>query len=248
MKQVYMPTQEELYIMQDRGLNIYKYLLVKAIESIIMDVKVHKNNNSRILESIYKYLREDPYIAYSICRMYPEEIPYSDHSKNDTSLCLHLISSQNNPDNSIYNLDNLSYFENGVGVLSNSLVMESTIKTLIEKLPTSPRYRFEYRPNQLLDSIFNCKLDSMFLNTPMIELAKIDPAYILRYNDTELNNLFQSQENKKYILNDLVNIYGNRYGISTYDCNYYMNQDILTNPDTDVKRLLKCINQRKIKR
>ena len=248
MKQVYMPTQDELYIMQDRGLNIYKYLLVKAIESIIMDAKVYNNNGSRILENVYKYLREDPYIVYSICRMYPEEIPYSDIAKNDTTLCLQLTSPEYNRDNSIYNLDNLSYFEDGICVLSNRFVMDQTIKTLIEKLPNSPRYRFEYRKNKLLDSIFNCELDSIFLTTPMIELAKIDPAYILRYNDTELNNLFQSKETQNFTLNELVNIYGNRYGIPTYDCNYYKNQDILTNPEPEVKRLLKCINQRKIKR
>ena len=248
MKQVYMPSQEGLYIMQDRGINIYKYLLIKAIESIIMDAKVYKNDGTRILENLYKYLREDPYIVYSICRMYPEEIPYSDIAKNDTSLCLNLISPENKQDNSIYNLDNLSYFEDGLCVLSNRLVIDNTIKTLIEKLPSSPRYRFEYRQNQLLDDIFNCELDSIFITTPMIELAKIDPAYILRYNDQELDSLFTSKENKKHMLNELVNLYGKRYGIPLYDCNYYKNQDILTNPEPEVKRLLKCINQRKIKR
>lgn len=248
MKQVYMPTQDQLYIMQDRGMNIYKYILVKAIESIIMNVKVHKKDNSSILKNMYKYLRENPHIVYSICRMYPEEIPHSDYAKNDTALCLELISPENNQDNSIYNLDNLSYFEDGFCILSNRLVMESTIKTLIEKLPRTPKYRFEYKSNKLLDNIFNCQLDSIFINTPMLELAKIDPAYILRYNDTELNSLFQTKDNQRYVLNELVNIYAKRYGISSYDCNYNNNKDILTNPDTDVKRLLKCINQRKIKR
>jgi len=249
MKKVYMPTYDELYQLQDMGINLYKYILVKAIESIIMDVKVYQNKNHGILESIYKYLREDPYIAYSICRMYPEEIQHSQYIQNEVSLCLELISNRYNQDTSIYNLDNLSHFENGCGVLTNKFVFESTIKTLLEKLPTTPKYRFEYKSNSLLDNIFNCEIPMNMISTisiPMLDLAKIEPAYVLKYNEDELNENFQNDIRRLFILNQLIDQYAERYRISN-NFNEYENKDILTNPDTNVKRLLRCIEQRKIK-
>lgn len=251
MKQVYMPSMDELYIMQSMGINLYKYILAKAIESIIMDIKVYKQSDSSILENIYKYLKEDPYISYSICKMYPEEIKYSEYAKNDISLCLQLMSNNYNQDKSIYNLDNLSYFEEGFGVLNNTLVIESAINTLIDKLPLTPQYRFEYKENTLLDCIFNCEIPKYMLylkSCPVLSCAQIEPAYLLKYNLDELDKQFRDKIHKSYVLNELINKYANRYGIKQLDCNEYNNVDILSNPDTNVKRLFKCINQRKLKK
>ena len=105
MKKVYMPSTKDLYIMQDKGMNIYKYLLVKAIESIIMESVVYKKNES-ILLNIYKYLRENIDINLAICSIYPEEIKHSLYAKNDIKLCLKLTSTDYEQDKSIYNLDN----------------------------------------------------------------------------------------------------------------------------------------------
>ena len=239
MKKVYVPTTEELYIMQDKGMNVYKYLLVKAIESIIMDAKLNGGNDRSILNNIYKYLRENPYIYYAICKLYPEEIQYSKMAQNDIKLCLELISQTHNQDTSIYNLDNLSYFDDRIATRS---VVDTTLRTLLDKLPQVPKYRFEYRPSSLLDDIFNCELQTFFISTPTTDLARIEPAYLLR----ERNGLSDSKDDMiRY--NSYINQYASRYGISALDCYEYYNQDILTNPDTEVKRLLKCINQRKAK-
>ena len=94
MKQVYVPTMDELYLIQDEvtGYNLYKYLLVKAIESLIME-GINLPNKG-ILKNAYKYLRENPEIAYAVCRLYPEEIKYSEYARNDMDLCEELITNE----------------------------------------------------------------------------------------------------------------------------------------------------------
>ena len=81
MKKVYIPTMDELYQMQDmtNGQSIYKYILIKAIESLVIDGVNYPNKG--ILKNAYKYLKENPDIAYAICRMYPSEIKYSEPGK-----------------------------------------------------------------------------------------------------------------------------------------------------------------------
>ena len=157
MKKVYMPTMDELYLMQDMGFDLYKYLLAKAVESLIMDVKVYGNGDKSILQGAYKYLREHPEISCSICKLYPEEIMYSRYAESENRLCYDLINPRYNQDRSIYNLDNLSYFENGYGVLNHMSIISKTISTLSEKLEVSPRYRFEYKESSLLNNIFNLR-------------------------------------------------------------------------------------------
>ena len=242
MKKVYIPTEEQLYLMQEQGANLYKYLLVKAIETIIMDIKINKNytgNDKYIINSIKnKLIRENPYIEQAICRLYPEELPHTIYAKRETYLCLALIQEEYKQDNSIYNLDNLSYFDNGQGVLTNNIVVSRTIKTLVDKLPLSPEYRFEYRQSKLLDDIFGCCLSNRFLSIPYSELAKIEPAYLLNKNE-----LIQGLQ-EKIKLNEYINDYAKRYGIQSFELTEYENKDILTNPDACVKRLIKCIKNK----
>ena len=159
MKQVYIPTMDELYLIQDKvtGYNLYKYLLVKAVESLIME-GINLPNKG-ILKNAYKYLRENPEIAYAICRLYPEEIKYSEYAQNDIDLCEELITNEDLQERTIYNLDNLHHFENGLGVLSNREILITTAKLLSRELPKNPRYRFEYKENTLLDNIFTCSID-----------------------------------------------------------------------------------------
>lgn len=244
MKKVYMPSMEELYIMQDKGVNMYKYLLVKAIESIIMDIKINQNyiiDSTSIIKNIdNRLIRENPYIEQAICTLYPEEIPYTSCAKHEPGLCLKLISEDYKQDNSIYNLDNLSYFGDGKYVFSNKTVITMALKILREKLPLMPQYRFEYKQNKLLDDIFNCELQTGCFPQDHILLATIEPAYILKNTESEFNPLLGKNAHINYYIND----YAKRYGIANYECNEYENKDILTNPDADVKRLIKCIKQR----
>lgn len=239
MKKIYMPTMDELYKMQDitDGHSTYKYILIKAIESLVMEGVIYPDKG--ILKKAYKYLRENPNIAYAVCRMYPEEIKYSEYAQNEMVLCLDLISGKHSQDRSIYVLDNLSYFENGIGVLSNPSILTTTVKTLSDKLPQTPQYRFEYKQNSLLDDIFAREIPVQELSEASTQdFINIEPAYALIANPD-----CPKTDNKKYILYQSINNYAKRYGIGYSIGNEYYGDDILTSPDENVKRLLKCIKE-----
>ena len=54
MKEMYVPTMDELYLMQDMGSNIYRYLVANVIERLILD---GLNTPARgVLKSACKYL------------------------------------------------------------------------------------------------------------------------------------------------------------------------------------------------
>ena len=187
-----------------------------------------------------KFLRENPEIAYAICKMYPEEIKYSEYAKNDIELCLSIIREQNK-NNNICNLDNLQYFENGLGVLTNNGVIQTTAHILSKELKQNPRYRFEYKQNSLLDDIFARKIQVEDLAlASRTDFLDIEPAYILTTNP---NSIIPSPNDKKIVLYHSINDYANRYGIKSTVGNELYSQDILTNQDEQVKRLFKCIKE-----
>ena len=244
MKQVYVPTMDELYQMQDmvNAHNLYKYILIKTIESLIMEGIIYPNKG--MLKSTYKYLRENPEIAYAICRMYPEEIKYSESAQNDIRLCVDLIKDKFIQDKIIYRLDNLKHFENGLGVLSNQRVIQDTANILATKLPQNPQYRFEYKQNTLLDNIFACQISTTDINNKSsYDFISIEPAYTIKLDEHQMINLIDKYGDETGILKNSINRYAERYGITGRDGWEYRDKDILTNPDENVKRLLKCINQ-----
>lgn len=248
MKKVYMPTMDELYLMQDmtNSHSTYKYILVKAIESLIID-GINLPNKG-ILKNAYKYLRENPEIAYAICRLYPEEIKYSEYAKNDANLCQALIINQGNQDKSIFSLDNLCYFEESTSVFSQLGVISRTADILATQLQNTPQYRFEYKQNTLLDNIFSCEIPTDDIFKPMIDkLVAIEPAYVIKL-DSKISEIVKFAHQVSDVKGDMlirnINRYANRYGINiNAGYEYYAPLDILTNPDTEVKRLLKCINE-----
>lgn len=227
MKKVYIPTKKELYTMQEMGANIYKYLTVKAIECLIVEGVNFPYKG--ILKNTYKYLRENPDIAYSICTMFPEEIQYSETAQNNVSLCCKLIREKNTQ---IYTLDNLALFEKGIGTLDNFGVVNNTINILKENLPKTPEYRFKYKENRLLDNIFGRQINNFtWFNGEAFRI--IEPAYTLEtYNPQIEEELIKA-----------VNNYSKRYNIDPNLGIEYRNEDILTKPDQKVKRLLKCIEE-----
>ena len=246
-KKVYVPTEEQLYQMQDMGANVYKYLLVKAIETLAMDGVKYKNKG--MFKNAYKYLRENPEIAYAICMMYPEEIKYSETAREDIDLALDILDKKE--DRTIYQLDNLVGFENDV--LNNYLVGEKAISILADKLPDNPQYRFEYKDfecvgyneqrhpklmhNKLLNDIFACRygIPRCEKESVIERLITIEPAYSLRFEE-------QLGTYSVGLLREAVNDYARRYGISSDVGEQYRGKDILTVPNEDVKRLVKCIN------
>lgn len=237
MRKIFMPSMDELYQMQEMGANVYKYLLVKAIEVLAVDGINYPNKG--MLKSAYKYLREDPYIASAIGMMYPEEIKYSEVAKIDSALCLRLLKAKQNTKCS---LDNLSRFEQLV--LTNPTVLEYVISELSDELKVNPRYRFEYQYNELLKMIFNREITSdnlMFLKHVVGCLLDIEPAYGLTLSSSYFEN---DKYDRPSSVCSAVNNYANTYGIPNYLGAEYLGKDILTHQSTEVKRLIRCIKDR----
>lgn len=261
-KKIYVPTNEELLVMQDMEVNVYKYLLVKAIEALTIEGT--KFPSKGILKSAYKYLREDPDIAYAICRMYPKELKYSEIARYDVSLCKQILSTKK--DMSIYELDNLAYFNEGV--TSNIIIAELVIDELEKKLPSTPQYRFEYidsvelddgsiNQSSLINDIFGVKylIDQSTIYSPELirKLTTIEPAYNLRISDDCFNQSHfnwgnqnkQGKSNRQRNLETSIDSYAARYKLDPSVGSEYIGQDIINKPDTNVKRLMRCIHQNK---
>lgn len=244
-KELFMPTTEELYKMQDKGANVYKYILAKAVESIAID-GTNKPMKGK-LKFAYNYLKEDPEISHAICRMYPEEIAYSEFAQNDVQLCTELLKQE--ASSIIYNLNRLSLFEEQA--IDAPFIIDETVKILSKELPKEPRFRFNYRNNKLLNEIFggDLKLSCFMLDQTrssiISNITKVEPYYAIKFGSDEIfKKTTSSIPNPKTLLIEGVNSYANRYGISTDAGSEYYGKDILTNKPEEVKRLLKCIKQR----
>lgn len=241
MKKVYIPTDEVLQKMQElAGAEyLYSYILVKAVESIVMNKSLDKN----LLEDETKAIREDYYIQKAICYLYPEQVAYSENMQMESNFALDLLRKQSS--NIIYNIDSIRHFD--PMILYSTDVVYKVVSMLSQELPNTPTYRFEYKDNQLLDSIFGCELDKLIkrLYGSQIhyarDLIKIEPAYGILLPD----EAFTSQVNRVASLQSGINCYENRYDISQTIGNEYYNQDILTNPDDKVKKLMKHIKKQR---
>lgn len=247
MKKVYIPTDEVLQKMQELvgAKYLYSYILVKAVESAVMNKSLDKN----LLEDETKSIREDYYIQKAICYLYPEQVAYSENMQMESSFALDLLTKKSS--NLIYNIDSIRHFD-PMALYSSDVVMK-VISILTKELPNEPTYRFEYKDNQLLDSIFGCELDKLrerlycsptyfrrelyFLN----DLIKIEPAYGILLPDVA----FTGQENRAISLRKGIFYYESRYDIYHSIGNKYYNQDILTNPDDKVKKLMKHIKKQR---
>lgn len=239
MKKIYFPDMDKLHQIQYLvgGDNTYRYLLVKAIESLIVDGINYPNKG--ILKSAYKYIKENPDIVHSICLLYPEELAYTEIGKYDAELCSILISQ--NTDKSICALDNLANFSESVNF--NIGIVNKTVNTLQQKLTDYPQYRFTYQESPLLRSIFSVdsqKFDNCD-NDVVIGLTTIEPAYAISFNRQRYLNEQQRQNS----LLDGIRKLSLRYNISQTCGSEYRSKDILTNQDQEVKRLIKTIKHDK---
>lgn len=239
-KQVYVPTKEELYLMQDYGANVYKYLLIKAIETIIMEGTLYKAKG--MLENRYKTIKENEHISRGVCYLYPQELAHSETARYDQDLCIALI----NKSNEKITLDDISLF--APGILYSPYVIQNVTNKLEEGLAKNPQYRFEYvypYSNKLLDDIFGCNITKGKILFPLNEetiksLCNIEPMYILKYSE-ELSRILSSSRYLGEYLNETIEKYGKRYLIDPSVGTEYIGKDILTNPEQDVKRLIRCI-------
>lgn len=237
MKEMYVPTMDELYLMQDMGGNVYKYLVAKVIEKLILE---GINTPAKgMLKSAYKYLKEDYDVASAVCTLYPEEMKYSEILRYDSSFCLKLIEEPKPLDRS---LDNLSYFD--TSAFNNIPVMNKTITRLNKVLLDNPKYRFTYKQSKLLDDIFlgRVNLDTIGYDEKIL-LASIEPAYLVKYYEY-YSSLLKGTKTPDEVLKTSIFDYCHRYDIANWLGQKYRNKDILTNQPTEVKRLIKCINNK----
>ncbi len=237
MKEMYVPTMDELYLMQDMGGNVYKYLVAKVIEKLILE---GINTPAKgMLKSAYKYLKEDYDVASAVCTLYPEEMKYSEILRYDSSFCLKLIEEPKPLDRS---LDNLSYFD--TSAFNNIPVMNKTITRLNKVLLDNPKYRFTYKQSKLLDDIFlgRVNLDTIGYDEKIL-LASIEPAYLVKYFEY-YSSLLKGTKTPDEVLKTSIFDYCHRYDIANWLGQKYRNKDILTNQPTEVKRLIKCINNK----
>lgn len=238
MKKLYVPTMEELYTMQDMGANVYKYLMIKAVESIVLEGKNYPSKG--ILKNAYKYVQEDPYLSYMISLMYPSEVQYSKISQDNISLVSRLIGEQE-PTRTIYNLDRLVMFSDKT--LQDPNVIDGVLSVLNANIDVTPQYRFDYKYNELLERIFSTKLaKGLEMNSfdPTDILAKIEPGYALALTD----EFFKGTSREK-ILKNAIDAYATRYGFINPTTLDYDLEEI--NPETkldskEAKRLIRCIN------
>ena len=237
MKKILVPSMDELYKMQALGVNIYTYLLIKNIELLIADGTNYFAKGILNPDNVSKNILSDSDIVLPICKLYPEAVARLPIAYNDVGLCLNLMNERN--EDSISELDNLSYFVNSTGVLTNQIVIERAIEILANKLEGNPRYRFQYRtPNPILDSIFGGTItDMLFLpEKEKSNLTMIEPYYALLFEN------YRSEDEEKACLQNGMQLYRRRYGISANCGVEYQGVDILTNPDKKVKKLIRTIH------
>lgn len=239
MRKIYMPTENELYQMQEvmGGENMYAYLLAKAVEALI--VNGLNNPAQGILRNADEDVKNDAEIVRAIGLLYPYEIEHSQLAMNDSKLCLNLL--YGTEDRSIYELDNLNRFYDEVNY--DPKVVEKTISTLSDKLLDMPRYRFEYRQSPLLESIFSCDQRIFDLGNPAV-LMGIEPGYSLK---PIIGDDIEATYNRKYKRSHLfqgMEKYCERYRIPSpryAGHQYEYETDILTDKDENVKRLIRTI-------
>ena len=234
MKKVYIPTENELKIMQSYNANIYKYMTVKAIEAIIIDGINYPRKGK--LEHQFKYVKENPDIARGVCLLYPEEINYSEVAKFDFDLCKSIIFNRDKPNN----LDNINYFDKTI--LDNYLIFEYVVAELYDNMHKNPKYRYTYKDNnKLLDDIFSNNIPfekAIYKESIFIKLASLEPAYILKLGSSLPFGIIEN-----YYKN-AINEYAKRYHIDDTLGNEFISKDIISNKNDNVKRLVRTMKQR----
>lgn len=261
MKKVYMPSMESLYQMQDMGANVYRYLVIKNIESIICNgVGSSRGILSKYILDEIAGMKEYQDMVKAICLLYPEELENlrylseNGFSKDlelfseDVGFCMQLL---NNSTNDLHsNLNYLSYFSSSVA--GNALILNKVLALLRAELTKNPRYRFEYlsdrKNNTLLDDIFDGKIgdnELMLLRGNLRDeavdsLIMIEPAYAVSLPDDYLSGYRESRK-RENLLHYSMNEQVNRYRINKYIGTEYFGKDILTSPDSEVKKLIKNI-------
>lgn len=220
-KKVYMPTIEELDKMQNLGINLYAYLYVKALESLIISgfkFSINPEKTNPINNPNYKKIINNAYTVCAMQRIFPE---------------LNFFTSSTMAD--------LDFDTFGLNLEKNTIQPDrDLVSDTLNKLWQNPKYRFSYPEDGRLDDIFYGKVKLSPNVTDIIlmqKLVTIDPAYIVT-ND-EFQKYFSCL---KFSIDD----YFIRYGIQPWLGYEYLKKDILRKKGSEVRRLLRCIEENKL--
>lgn len=252
-KKMYLPTEENLYELQKiknnnefNEVNIYAYLILKAIEKVLLDRK-----NGVPFCEMDDYILNLKDVIHGICWVYPKEIETFKKAKQDDDLCIGLLDKEQ--DSSIYNLDHLAKFDisEPLNIQYYSLVIGKTLKILNEKLINNPEYRFDYKKSDLLDSIFNVDFER-FANLSFDsfnKLMKIDASYIFGYNPKSDAGLHFDKD-KKVIMHREALFFQEgiremlkRYDLSQFIGYDYQEIDITKTSDERIKKLKRFLSK-----
>jgi len=246
-KALYIPTDEDIYKLQKikeandiNKVDIYGYLVAKAIEKLIIDFNFLRYKDIPVTDI--------PEVIHGICYVYPTEIYNSEYAKYDADLC-HKILVQSF-DNSISNLDRLSLFAPSVEF--NRKTISMTLDILNEKLKDNPKYRFTYNDSELLNAIFGVNYNE-FLSLSyhdMVKLIHLDPIYALKFDSQKLIPEITDPDERliNYRLGILLETgirnYKQRYDLHEY-VGYNFEKEDMTNPkDEQVKKLIKYLHHK----
>lgn len=234
MKKIYIPTEEELKKIQQLSGNdkLYMYILTKVVEKMLNEGMIIKNGDKELITI--------PEIASAICYVYPQEIMYSDIAKQDLNLFMRLI--ERIPNNSVEYFEYL--FDASTTIQYDQNLVSKLITLLCQRLHDNPRYRFNYKESDILNSIF--EIDYLRFNNYNNEtkdnLMTIDPIYLIKFlEDSKIDrDIIRESGNR---LSDKINTYSSRYGINKEIGFNYRTRDILKRPDEKVKKLVRFMNK-----
>ena len=254
-KKMYIPTEEDLYEIQKiteeshkvsantYDANGYAYLIMKVIEKILVNYQ-----HGVSLESVDDYVLSIPDIIYGLGWIYPSQIPNIKGASQHGDLYLSLLSKEK--DDSIYVVDNITMFSEEL--YYDHYIIMNTINTLSNKIDKAPEYRFNYKDNKLLDSIFSVEYQKFgYLPSDSIKkLIHLCPEYVLKYDGESLfadYSYFKNFEDiidlrKGNLIGSSIREVLKRYGLGLYIGYGYESVDITKNDNERIKRLKKYLN------
>ena len=226
LKEIYMPTLEELMTIGSyKNANLYKYMLVKAIEKMISTHGICISNIDDLLDDKKEIVDSVSYVFPRLLGLFKEILP-------DTNLCARIL--DKDIDNKIFTLDNLAKFDETV--LDNYVIILKVLDILSSNIAKNPEYRFIYKQNKLLDDIFNVEYKRFldYSDKYINELIEIDPIYAIK-----LPNRTRVLDNIRLAV--AIDKYADRYGIPYLTGREYINKDIIDKPDEKTKKLIKYL-------
>lgn len=238
-KNVYIPSMDELSAMQDilnkcaanESNKMYKYCTAKLIEFIVAQGGL--KFFSQEMRDIYE-------VARGVVKYNPEDVTRTKFADDFAEL----IISNNKALNTEFGLDNLQYFS--LDLCESSQFVKKLVMTLSDTIKQYPEYRFNYRNSDLLNIIFDKELFENFNKNAISDiifyyaLLELEPAYIL---DFDLKDYYYecTPSGVGNILNQMIDKYASRFGLTDYDYSHFNERDITNTSDANCKRIVKCL-------